>query len=346
MDVIARSPEGMTKQFRRVPYVIMGLLRRPFGTPRNDSIRNSLFLVSSLLFVLTSGCQYNISGNPDVNLLAVHVSPDSAVVPTNGSLALTATIKDFLHDGTVTWSIEEPNGGTIVSNGLTATYTAPAGLNPALSVVHIRVSADEDPTRYVICPVAIKLPPDTDTLFTISPSAVWMLTNAPQQFTIDTVSAYATPVPPLRWTVVSGPGTISNVGLYTPPTSTADNTIAIIQATSISDSTLYSQATITLHNYADSLKCFSRDVLPILSSSCGMSGCHDATSHKSNYNALTYQSTRRVVTPGNARASRLYSLIIEFNANLRMPPPPQSALTPMQVMTVGQWIDQGAVDCQ
>ncbi|HWF44408.1 MAG TPA: Ig-like domain-containing protein, partial [Candidatus Kapabacteria bacterium] len=152
--------------------------------------RSFYFVLFAFYFLLYPGCQYNIAGNPDVNLLAVHVSPDSAAVATNGSLVLTASIKDFLHEGTVTWSIEEPNAGTIVSTGLTATYIAPAGLSLSLSVVHIRLSADEDPTRYVVCPITIVLPKDADTLFEVSPQTVWMLTNDPQQnhtqqFTID-----------------------------------------------------------------------------------------------------------------------------------------------------------------
>jgi hypothetical protein len=262
---------------------------RGLEAPRHAIItmRSTFLLLLASSFLLYSGCQYNISGNPDVNLLAVHISPDSAAVPTNGSLVLTASIKDFLHEGTVTWSIQEPSAGTIVSNGLTATYIAPAGLSLSLSVVHIRLSADEDPTRYVVCPVTIALPKDADTLFEASPQTVWMLTNDPQrsitqQFTIDTVTTNGTPIPPVRWSIVSGPGDISSSGLYTPPATVTDSTFVTVRASSAQDASIYSEATIVLHNYTDSLLCFSRDILPILSGSCGTSGCHDASSNKGN----------------------------------------------------------------
>jgi hypothetical protein len=125
-----------------------------------------------------------------------------------------------------------------------------------------------------------------------------------------------------------------------------DSTFVTVRASSAQDASIYSEATIVLHNYTDSLICFSRDILPILSGSCGTSGCHDAATHKGNYNAQTYEGTLAVVKPGDARSSRLYIRLIDFNATSRMPPPPQTALPQMQIMKIGQWIDQGAIDCQ
>jgi hypothetical protein len=288
---------------------------------------------------LLSGCQYTIDGNPDVNLITVQVSPLTATLVTNGSLILTATIEGWQQTGKVSWSVDGTGNGTIVSNGLTATYFAPA--TPVESVI-VRCTSVEDGTRYAIDTVIVVSP--LDTAFDPNPVFVTILTNSSQQFTIDTLTANS-PIPSLTWSKVSGPGTITASGLYTPPDSVvSDKTQVSIKASSVSNPSYFSEAVIYLYNASDSLKYFTRDVLPILSGSCGVSGCHDAGTHAGGYDFLTYDGTIHSVNPGNARGSRMYSEIIELNANSRMPPPPQPALAPNQVLTIGQWINEGALD--
>jgi hypothetical protein len=291
---------------------------------------------------LLSGCQYTIDTNPDVDLTEVHISPVSAAVSSGGHLALSATILGFSHTGAVAWSVEGTNNGTIVANGLTATYAAPGTLAPG-TIVNIRVSSDENANRAVICPVTI-LPP-LDTAFTLNPRSATLLTNAPLQFYLDTITI----VPPVRWDVTSGPGAINDAGLYTPPaTIDSDGVQATVRATSLANNNLFSESIITLNRAGDSLLCFTRDILPTLSASCGASGCHDAGSGKGGFTALTYSGTvnGQNVKPGDARGSRLFQAIIQFDANTRMPPPPQPALPQNQVLKIGQWIDEGAPDCQ
>jgi len=290
---------------------------------------------------LLAGCQYTIDGNPDIDLTEVHVSPVRAVVPVSGTLALSATVLGFSHTGTVSWSVEGANNGTIVTNGLNAIYTAPAVLNALPMIVNIRVTSDEDQSRSVVCPVSVIN--FLDTAFSVSPDTLTLLTNATQQFSLDSI----TMLPQVRWEIASGPGTINNAGLYTPPvTIDSDSVQATVRAVSTVDNTVFSESVITLLKASDSLLCFTRDILPTLSASCGASGCHNAG--KSGFGALTYSGTvnGQNVKPGNARGSRLYQAIIQFDANTRMPPPPQPAMPQAQVLKIGQWINEGASDCQ
>jgi hypothetical protein len=76
-----------------------------------------------------------------------------------------------------------------------------------------------------------------------------------------------------------------------------------------------------------------------------MSDCHNQDG-KGGLNVLTYQGTVKSVVAGDARRSRLFNAITKFNDADRMPPPPALTLSPSAVLTIGQWIDQGAKDCQ
>lgn len=293
----------------------------------------------TLSLFLLSGCQYTIDNNTDIDLTEVHLSPISAVVSTGGQITLSATVLGFSHTGTVTWSIEGTNNGTIVANGLTAVYTAPQFPG---TVIAIRVTSDEDASRSVVD--SVRILPLFDTALTINPRSATLLSNSALQFSLDS----ATSPPAVSWEVTSGPGTINSSGLYTPPaTPDSDGEEATVRATSLASNTVYSEATIILNRASDSLLCFTRDILPTLSASCGASGCHDAGG-KSGFGALTYSGTvnGQNVKPGDARGSRLYQAIIQFNANTRMPPLPQPALPQAQVLKIGQWINEGASDCQ
>lgn len=309
---------------------------------RLRNLRVAVFAVSYFILhtsYLLQGCQYTIDGNPDIDLTEVHISPLSAAVTTGGEITLFATIRGFSHTGAITWFVEGTNNGTIVANGLTAVYTA--SQSPG-TVVAIRITSDEDASRSVVD--SVRILPLFDTTLTVNPRSATLLTNFSLQYSLDSISS----PPAVRWEVTSGPGTISNTGLYTPSaTIDSDGVEATIRATSLADSTVVSESTVILRNASDSLLCFTRDILPTLSASCGASNCHDAGG-RAELNALTYSGTVKGqnVKPGDARGSRLYQAIIQFDANTRMPPLPQPALPQAQVLKIGQWINEGARDCQ
>lgn len=85
---------------------------------------------------------------------------------------------------------------------------------------------------------------------------------------------------------------------------------------------------------------FNYDVLPILVSSCAMSGCHDAVTRADGYQLTDYASVmRKGVRPGDARNSKIYDEIVDGSM-----PPPGSGITvsAAQLAMIAKWINQGA----
>ncbi|HLG41443.1 MAG TPA: c-type cytochrome domain-containing protein [Chitinophagaceae bacterium] len=86
---------------------------------------------------------------------------------------------------------------------------------------------------------------------------------------------------------------------------------------------------------------FVNEIMPIISSNCTMSGCHDNITHAEDINLTTYSNIMRYVVPGNASSSKLYKVIIKTDGD-RMPPPPMAPLTTEQKSKIQKWINQGA----
>lgn len=109
--------------------------------------------------------------------------------------------------------------------------------------------------------------------------------------------------------------------------------------------------TDTSNNGQDSLRpCdpdsvyFQNTILPIITSSCAYSGCHDAASSQDgiildNYlNIINYGE----IKAGDPTDSKLYEVITETRSDKIMPPPPNSPLTTQQIALINKWISQGA----
>lgn len=96
--------------------------------------------------------------------------------------------------------------------------------------------------------------------------------------------------------------------------------------------------------------CFNQNILPILLSSCGKAGCHDAASHEGDYVLTSYSTLRQnseAIVPYNLNESKVYKVITETDPGDVMPPPPNSPLTSEQKELFSTWITQGALnsDC-
>jgi uncharacterized membrane protein len=85
---------------------------------------------------------------------------------------------------------------------------------------------------------------------------------------------------------------------------------------------------------------FQQQVLPILVSNCGQSGCHDATSRKEGIVLTSYNSTMATggIRPGNPNETKIYEVI----RSGEMPPGGYSPLTQLQKDLIYNWILQGA----
>ncbi|MCU0384102.1 MAG: hypothetical protein MUF68_08545 [Cyclobacteriaceae bacterium] len=81
---------------------------------------------------------------------------------------------------------------------------------------------------------------------------------------------------------------------------------------------------------------FSEQILPIIASNCGRSGCHDGGEE---FSLRTFEEIRGNVTPGDARKSKLYKAITRLNVE---PMPPDGPLTDQQINLIYAWVMQGA----
>lgn len=90
---------------------------------------------------------------------------------------------------------------------------------------------------------------------------------------------------------------------------------------------------------------FENTILPLLSSSCAYSGCHDAASHEDDVILDSYTNifSTGEIKPGDPSDSKLYKVITESGGDV-MPPPPNSPLTPAQISLINKWITQGALN--
>jgi len=90
---------------------------------------------------------------------------------------------------------------------------------------------------------------------------------------------------------------------------------------------------------------FVNIVLPIMSSNCAMSGCHNTTSHQEGLVLINYTGILKIVQPGNALKSKLYQVITAAGEDI-MPPRPHSPLSSANVASIKIWINQGAKNNQ
>ena len=86
--------------------------------------------------------------------------------------------------------------------------------------------------------------------------------------------------------------------------------------------------------------------MPLLASSCAQSGCHDATSAQDGIILTDYNNIMITgeVKPGDPSDSKIYDAITETDPEDIMPPPPNSPLSPAQIVMIEKWILQGAQD--
>ena len=86
---------------------------------------------------------------------------------------------------------------------------------------------------------------------------------------------------------------------------------------------------------------FQSELLPLISSGCNTTGCHNATDRADGIDLSTYDKIKAYVSAGNAANSKLYKVLVK-TGNERMPLPPLPAFTADQITKVQKWINQGA----
>lgn len=89
---------------------------------------------------------------------------------------------------------------------------------------------------------------------------------------------------------------------------------------------------------------YENDIQPLLTSSCGISGCHDAGTREKGISVANYTDVlnSELVVPNRPDKSDIIEVITSNNSNKVMPPPPRSKLTSEQIAKISKWIEQGA----
>jgi hypothetical protein len=81
---------------------------------------------------------------------------------------------------------------------------------------------------------------------------------------------------------------------------------------------------------------FNQTILPLITSNCAMSGCHDAVSHKEGVILTDYTHIRAYSSTTNPAGSTLYRSIATGYM------PPKGPLSSTQMASIIKWMQQGA----
>lgn len=88
---------------------------------------------------------------------------------------------------------------------------------------------------------------------------------------------------------------------------------------------------------------FEKDIMPILTSNCAMSGCHGNGSAQDGVDLTNYENIIRTgeVRQGDPDESELYEVLVEDDEDKRMPYG-KAPLSSDQIFMIRKWIQQGA----
>ena len=100
-------------------------------------------------------------------------------------------------------------------------------------------------------------------------------------------------------------------------------------------------ATDTTQDVVDTSVCFQRDILPMLQSSCAISGCHNAASAHKGYVYTTYATIMaKGIIPYNINSSATYT----YCASGSRPKSPIPRFDSTKMSLLKRWIQKGAPD--
>ncbi|MBZ5615669.1 MAG: Ig-like domain-containing protein [Acidobacteriia bacterium] len=231
----------------------------------------------------TSQADTTKSGSATLTIPAVTVAvlPHVSTVILGASQQFTATVTNATNTA-VDWSLS--GAGSLSNTGL---YAAPASLTtPATVTVRAVSQADPDKTMsitFTIPAVAVS----------VSPANPTVILGATQQFSAVVANAMNTAV---TWTM-TGPGSVSNAGLYAAPASLTTPATATITATSVADPSKSGSATVSIPAVAVSV------TPPTATLFGGATQQFTAAVTNATNQAVTWS----VMGPGSTNSSGLYS---------------------------------------
>jgi hypothetical protein len=107
-------------------------------------------------------------------------------------------------------------------------------------------------------------------------------------------------------------------------------------ATDTNSSTVTNPSTPEVVTCSPDTVYFNQTILPLITSNCAMSGCHDAISHKEGVILTDYTQIRAYSSTTNPTGSTLYRDIVTGYM------PPKGPLSSTQMASILKWMQQGA----
>lgn len=87
--------------------------------------------------------------------------------------------------------------------------------------------------------------------------------------------------------------------------------------------------------------CFNTEILPLFSSYCGSSGCHDLNSHEDGVILTDYTRIMKGIRAKLPNSSKYFTVI-----GKDMPPKNSPQMSAANIATIKKWIEQGALNTQ
>ncbi len=106
-----------------------------------------------------------------------------------------------------------------------------------------------------------------------------------------------------------------------------------------------SQCVVTPEESVASLEgiCFETEILPLMVSRCGSSGCHNAIDRADGIDLTSYEAILKEVKPGDPGDSEIIEYMYETGEDA-MPPSPAEPLKNEQIKLIENWISSGAAN--
>ncbi len=235
-----------------------------------------------------------------VNPQTIAITPTSANLHPGASTQFSATLTG-VSSNTVTWSVSGP--GSISQSGM---YTAPASVTSAASAT---ITATSNAVSSLQASATVNISSQT---ISITPTSASLAAGATQQFgaTVSGVSDNS-----VTWSV-SGPGTISNSGLYTAPSTVTSAATATITATSNAVSGLQASATVSIAAQTISVTPKSANVTAggTAQFAATLAGVSDQTVTWSVSGAGSISNSGLYTAPANASAGTTATITATSNA--------------------------------
>jgi len=183
----------------------------------------------------SSGSARRASALVAVVLEAITVAPQVSAHYLSGTPRATQLSAVSLDEGELAWRLLDPQQGSLDFAGNQATYTPPATLPDSQSIFVQRIEVQN--TRTGLRAEASMLLMANNPVLEVSPSHLAGLKHSD---TVQLVASSEYPPENLRWSVVSGDGTVSREGLFTAPAQLSSPTSVVRCEYVYNDNALFS----------------------------------------------------------------------------------------------------------